>query len=267
MLAIFIITYIACLCSMTAGFILARRVKRVDVIDVYWGITIVVASVTALVLSPQATVAGYVTAALVMVWGYRLSSHITRRITRTKVQDERYTAIMSRWPKRHMQRQIYVKLFVTQSVLAFIVALPAVLVAQSSTYTTGWLAVGVLVWLIGFGFEAVGDKQLAAFLARPANRGKLMTGGLWRYTRHPNYFGEVTMWWGIWFVSLGTPYWWIGAIGPVAITYLIRFVSGVPLAEKRSATKPGWADYAKRTPVLFPSLAAQRKEADGHKNS
>lgn len=254
MLAFIIVTYFIGLCSMTAGFVLSRRLKRVDVIDVYWGITILTISVASLVLSPYPTLAAYVTAVLVAVWGYRLSSHITRRIARSGAQDKRYTLLMSKWPKRHRQFQIYGKLFVPQSVLAFIVALPAVLVMQSSVYSLAWLLVGAIVWFIGYRFEAIGDKQLAQFLANPANRGKLMTKGLWRYTRHPNYFGEVTMWWGIWIISLGTPYWWIAIAGPVAITLLIRFVSGVPLAEAAMSHKLGWNNYAKQTPALFPKL-------------
>ena len=109
-----------------------------------------------------------------------------------------------------------------------------------------------MVWLIGFFFEVVGDYQLKTFLANPKNKGKLMTPGLWRYTRHPNYFGEATMWWGIAIIALATPYGWVAIITPVLITYLLLFVSGVPMTEKSFAGKPGWDRYKRQTSIFLP---------------
>ena len=117
---------------------------------------------------------------------------------------------------------------------------------------TGFDLAGVLVWLIGFYFEAVGDWQLRRFTSNPANKGKVMDQGLWRYSRHPNYFGEVLMWWGIFIVSLSLPGSWPGSIGPALITYLILFVSGIPLLEKRYADDLNYQEYKKRTSVFVP---------------
>jgi steroid 5-alpha reductase family enzyme len=111
---------------------------------------------------------------------------------------------------------------------------------------------GLLIWGIGFFFESVGDAQLARFIQNPENKGRLMQSGLWRYTRHPNYFGEVTQWWGIWLMTIGVPYWLPAIIGPVVITFLLRFVSGVPMTERSMARLPGFEEYKKRTNVFVP---------------
>ena len=108
------------------------------------------------------------------------------------------------------------------------------------------------VWILGFVFESVGDAQLARFIKDPANKGKLMQGGLWRYTRHPNYFGEVTMWWGIWLLALSTPYGFFSIIGPITITFLILKVSGIPMLEKKMEENPEFAEYKRRVSVFIP---------------
>lgn len=111
---------------------------------------------------------------------------------------------------------------------------------------------GLVIWLIGFFFEAVGDAQLSEFLKNPKNKGKIIQTGLWRYTRHPNYFGEVAQWWGIWLITLGIPLGWFGIIGPLTITVLILFVSGVPLLEKKYQGRADFEAYKKQTSVFFP---------------
>jgi steroid 5-alpha reductase family enzyme len=110
----------------------------------------------------------------------------------------------------------------------------------------------VCVWVIGFFFESVGDAQLSRFIKDPANKGKLMQSGLWKYTRHPNYFGEVTQWWGLWIIALSVSYGWLGIIGPLTITTLILKVSGIPLLEKSMEGNPEFQEYKKRTSVFFP---------------
>ena len=109
---------------------------------------------------------------------------------------------------------------------------------------------GLIVWMVGFVFETVGDLQLEAFVAH--NPGKLMTKGLWKYSRHPNYFGEMTQWVGIGVMALSVDYGWVSLIGPFVITYLLLFVSGIPPAERRSSKRPGWDDYKRRTSAVVP---------------
>ncbi len=113
-------------------------------------------------------------------------------------------------------------------------------------------ALSVAVWAFGFAFEAIGDAQLAAFLRNPENRGHVMDAGLWRYSRHPNYFGEIVQWWAIWLLTLGVPGWLLAVVGPLTITLLLRYVSGVPLLERKRAGRPEWEAYKARTSVLIP---------------
>jgi len=109
-----------------------------------------------------------------------------------------------------------------------------------------------MVWIAGFTFEAIGDAQLKNFLKQPENRGKLMQSGLWYYTRHPNYFGEVSQWWGIFIIALNVPYGYVSIIGPLTITFLILKVSGIPLLEEKMSTHPDFAEYSRKTSMFFP---------------
>jgi steroid 5-alpha reductase family enzyme len=111
---------------------------------------------------------------------------------------------------------------------------------------------GIIIWIVGFYFESTGDAQLKKFIADPANKGKLMDKGLWHYSRHPNYFGEVTMWWGIFVIALSVPYGIVSIIGPIVITILITKISGIPLVEKSFAGKPGFDEYKRTTSIFFP---------------
>jgi steroid 5-alpha reductase family enzyme len=131
--------------------------------------------------------------------------------------------------------------------------MPVLLINKHAGASLGLLdLVGVAVWLLGFYFEAVGDAQLARFIKDPANKGKLMQNGLWAYTRHPNYFGEVTQWWGIWLIALFVPSGWLAIIGPITITFLILKVSGIPMLEKKMAEHPDFAEYKRRVSVFIP---------------
>jgi steroid 5-alpha reductase family enzyme len=143
--------------------------------------------------------------------------------------------------------------FLLQGVFMLLITVPLVI---ANTYDAGQLgvldAVGVLVWGVGFFFEALGDYQLTQFLRDPANRGKIMRYGLWKYTRHPNYFGEVTQWWGVFLVVLSVANGWMGIIGPLTISTLILKISGIPMLERPFEGKPEWEEYKKRTSVFFP---------------
>jgi steroid 5-alpha reductase family enzyme len=113
---------------------------------------------------------------------------------------------------------------------------------------------GLFVWHVGFLFEVVGDRQLKSFVTNTENKGRIMKSGLWKYTRHPNYFGEATLWWGIWLLTYGSEYFWLGLIGPITITILLRFVSGVPMAEMRYKDNAEFIEYAKKTPAFVPNF-------------
>lgn len=233
-------------------FLFAWKYKRIDLIDSFWGPTFIVVAATAFLLGDSKSTASWLVLGLVAVWGTRLWWHIFRRFLRSDKQDPRYTALSAKWPPRYEWAQVYLRIYLVQAVLAVIISLPVIAITHSGSTTMPYIAIGAIVWLAGFLSEAAADRQLAAFTRDKNNKGKLMGKGLWRYSRHPNYFGEITQWWGIWIISVGTRYSWPAIIGPLVITYLILFVSGVPPAEERAKSKPGWDSYKRRTSMLLP---------------
>jgi steroid 5-alpha reductase family enzyme len=135
----------------------------------------------------------------------------------------------------------------------FIIAIPVMFINKNVFGELNYLIlIGLFVWVVGFLFESIGDKQLSEFIKNPANKGKLMTKGLWKYSRHPNYFGEIVQWWGIWIIALNIPNGLYTIIGPITISILILFVSGIPLLEKKYKGRADFEDYKKRTSIFFP---------------
>jgi steroid 5-alpha reductase family enzyme len=234
---------------MTLWFAYATYLKRDDVADTAWGLGFVLVAWVSFMRGEMRPVA-LVTTLLVTIWGVRLASHIHRRNS-GKPEDKRYIEMRQNW--KYGRLSSYLHIFLLQGFFLFVVVQPVIFI---NLYTSNTLKVlqmiGILIWMIGFYFESVGDAQLAAHIKDPANKGKLMTTGLWRYTRHPNYFGEVTQWWGIGIIALAISGGWVTLIGPLFITYLICFVSGVPMLEKKYAGRPDWEEYKKKTSVFIP---------------
>ena len=240
---------------MTVMFIISRIARRTDVVDAAWGPAFVVAAVSAWVVSPFDVPVGLnvqtLVTMLVIIWAARLSYTITRRLLK-KPEDQRYVALRNQWNGNEFANT-YMRIFATQAVLATVISSALIHINLSLPTTLNVYAyLGLAIWLIGFFFESIGDLQLKTFLADPKNKGKLMTSGLWSYTRHPNYFGEATMWWGVFVIALSVPYGWLAIVTPVVITYLLLFVSGVPMTEKAFEGKPGWNTYKKRTSKFLP---------------
>ncbi len=236
---------------MSLWFVVSLVKKRNDVADVAWGLGFVLISWASFFLSLQTSVRGLVVNILVSVWGTRLAWHIFKR-NRNKPEDYRYLAWRQTWGKWFYIRS-YVQVYFLQGMLLFLIALPVLVINQNHGQSLRILEfVGVGVWLVGFCFEVVGDAQLARFIKNPTNKGKLMQSGLWAYTRHPNYFGEVTQWWGIWVLAWAVPNGYVSIVGPLTITFLILKVSGIPLLEKKMAAKPEFAEYRRRVSVFFP---------------
>lgn len=233
-------------------FVYGHATKRYDIIDTAWGLVFIVIAFVNVALSGQVSWTGWLVAGLVTIWGVRLAWHIFRRFRHAPAEDARYTELRKKWPQKYVGLQVFLRIYLVQALLATLVSLP-VIVAMHSPASPPWVALaGGLVWLIGFTIESTGDRQLKQFLAQPANRGKLMTSGLWHYSRHPNYFGEMTQWWGIGIIGFGASLMFAALVGPLIITLLLRFVSGVPPAERRAASKPGWDEYKKKTRMLVP---------------
>lgn len=236
---------------MAVVFVSTWSMKRLDVVDIAWGGAFVVAAFSSFLLG-QMGLLQYLVTGLVIIWAVRLSSSILRRFLRTAEEDMRYQEIRKSW-KGHQGANAFFRIFLVQGILATIISLSVIVINTSSIYEFGfWVYTGIVVWLGGFIFEAIGDRQLRSHLARPQNKGRLMMTGLWKYSRHPNYFGEAVQWWGIFLIALSVPYGWLTIIAPLTITGLLLFVSGVPLTEKRFEGKPGWTEYKRRTSVFIP---------------
>jgi len=227
--------------------------KNASIADIFWGLGFVIVAWLTFYMAEGYLGRKLLISALVTVWGLRLAVHIGHR-NWGKGEDRRYQA----WRANYGARFWWVSLFTvfgTQGILLWVISL-VTQAGQISPEPNRWAwqdALGFLVWAIGFFFEAVGDWQLARFKANPANRGKVMNRGLWAYTRHPNYFGECLMWWGLFLVTLATPgnFWTI--ISPLTITILLLKVSGVTLLEKSIVeTRPKYRDYMESTSAFVP---------------
>jgi steroid 5-alpha reductase family enzyme len=187
---------------------------------------------------------------LVLIWSLRLAIYITAR-NWGHAEDRRYQAIRARNQPNFTISSVY-RVFVFQAVLAWVISLP-LLGAVTGDRPYGLLdQLGLLLWAVGFTFEAVGDWQLARFKRDPANAGKVMDRGFWRYTRHPNYFGDFCVWWGFYLIALSAGAWW-SVIGPILMSVLLLRVSGVTLLEQDiGERRPAYADYVRRTNAFFP---------------
>jgi len=238
---------------MVVTWLISLAVRDASIVDLIWGLGFVlVAWVTAITVSPGAR--GWALIAMVTLWGLRLSIYLGWR-NLGKGEDFRYQAMR----KQHGTKFPLISLvtvFGLQGILMWIVSLPVQRGVGGDT-TIGLLAAfGLASWAIGVMFETAGDLQLARFKRDPANAGKVMDRGLWRYTRHPNYFGDFMVWWGIYLVALDADWslWWT-AVGPVAMTILLMRVSGAGLLEKTiTSRRPGYAEYQRRTNAFFPGL-------------
>jgi steroid 5-alpha reductase family enzyme len=236
---------------MTIWFFVALRLQKNDVADIAWGGGFIVAAVTAIALQNTITPRALLIFLLVLVWGGRLIVHIGAR-NLGKPEDPRYRQWRQDWGA-HAAVRSFLQIFLFQGLLLVIISIPVTfsIISESRPLNLLDLAGGA-VWLTGFLFETVGDRQLAAFKIDPANKGRIMTSGLWKYTRHPNYFGEVTLWWGIYIIALSVPGGWMTIIGPLTITVLILWVSGIPLLEKKYEGNKEFTAYKHRTSAFFP---------------
>jgi steroid 5-alpha reductase family enzyme len=246
---ILIVNAVLAFLYMTGWFFIGYVRKRLDAVDTAWGLGFVLLAWAAAI--QQANMRSLLVAGLVSIWGVRLSAHIGARSRRNTHDDPRYVELSRKW-RGNFWRRAYVSIFMVQGALVWIISLPVVMAGGVQLSGWEWLtAAGGLVWLVGFCFESVADRQLRMFL-KDTEHPKVLRTGLWRYSRHPNYFGELLMWWGIGMIALQTSYGWVGLAGPLTLTVLILFVSGIPPIERRRAKDPAYREYQKRTSVLVP---------------
>jgi steroid 5-alpha reductase family enzyme len=236
---------------MTAVFFIALLIKDNSIVDVAWGPGFILVVLTTLFMRPGFEARHVVVSALVVVWGLRLATYVFLR-KRGRGEDFRYAKWRRDWGRWIVPRSFF-QIFMLQGVFMLVIASPVVLVNHSGRKgLTALDGLGAFLWLIGFLFESVGDYQLKRFKQNPESRGRIMTSGLWKYTRHPNYFGEAALWWGVFLIALSVRGGWVAIISPLTITFLLLKVSGVTMLEKKYAGNEEFAAYARRTSAFFP---------------
>jgi steroid 5-alpha reductase family enzyme len=243
-LAILIVTY-------GIAFVVGRRIGRYNVVDVTWGVGFVVVAALAAVLGDGDAFRRWLLLGLVAVWGLRLAWHMVNK-SAGKGEDPRYRRLLR---DDFSAVNVLRKIFLLQAALAWFISLPLQLSAVLGPTPPALqpvLIAGVVVWLVGVAFEAVGDRQLRAFKADPAHEGVVMDRGLWAWTRHPNYFGDAAVWWGLWLVTItGLPS-LSTVLSPVAMSYFLVYATGARLTERIMADRPGFREYCSRTSFFVP---------------
>lgn len=237
---------------VTVLWAVSVRLRNVSIIDPWWSIAMLLPTV-ATALRTGFTPPKILLVTLVSIWALRLWAYLLRRGWGAP-EDARYAAFRQRYGPERYWWFSYGQVFLLQGVLALVVSAPMQLVAAGAPRPwSGFDVLGTVLFAFGFTFEAVGDAQLRAFKANPANRGRVMDRGLWSLTRHPNYFGEAVLGWGFGAFALAEPWGWPTLVGPILMTWLLLRVSGVALLDRHlAATRPGYAEYIARTPAFFP---------------
>jgi steroid 5-alpha reductase family enzyme len=230
--------------------LIARRLGKVSVVDIAWGLVFVaIAWVCTLVgAGPRSLLL----AVLVTIWGGRLAWHIRRRALGAG-EDPRYEKLLSGAPPEKRFAYAVRRVFVVQALAAYLVSMPLQVAAAAEAKPLGWVAaLGLVVFAVGVGFETIGDAQLARFKADPSNKGTIMDRGLWAWTRHPNYFGDSAVWWGLWVIAAEVWPAVLTVFSPVVMTWFLAFATGARLLESEMAKRPGYPEYMRRTSMFFP---------------
>jgi steroid 5-alpha reductase family enzyme len=242
---------VALMVAVWIGSVLRRDASLVDRI---WGLGFVLLAVLYHVTGPAAggwTGPAGLLVVLTGVWGLRLSAFLTWR-NWGQGEDYRYREMRARGGPAFPVRSL-VTVFLLQGVLMWLIGAPLLPAARATAWGAGWLTgLGAALWAVGFFFEAVGDWQLARFKADPANRGRVLDRGVWRYTRHPNYFGDACVWWGLWCLAAAQGAWWT-VFAPALMTLLLLRVSGVVMLERKLVeSRPAYRDYVRTTSAFVP---------------
>ncbi len=237
---------------MSAWYIISIILKRNDVADIAWGWGFFLSTAILLFIN-NSHWSHYLVFILITFWAWRLALHIFFR-NKGKKEDYRYAKWRKDWGAWFYFRSFW-QVFILQGLLMLVILLPVVAIYEQTISFNFFTILGIVMWLLGFIFETVSDYQLLKFIKNPNNRGQLLKSGLWQYSRHPNYFGEIIQWWGIWLLSLN----FIAIIGPLLISFLIIKVSGIPMLEKKMEKHPEWDNYKNKTSVLIPFLKRTRE--------
>jgi steroid 5-alpha reductase family enzyme len=220
--------------------------------DVGWGLSFIILCIGLLLTKQKISIAQVLLSSLVLLWGLRLSWHIASR-KRGEGEDFRYKQWREQWGK-HVLWCSYLQVFLLQCLIMLIVASPIFVVFNSSSSLNSFTLIAALFALFGLIFESLADWQLKAFKRNPKNKGRIIETGLWFYSRHPNYFGEACFWWGLGSMSFASSQSYYALIGPLVITFLLRYVSGVPMLEDKYKSRADFVAYAKKTPAMIPNF-------------
>jgi len=234
-------------------WILSVFLKNASIVDIFWGLGFVLVNGFYFFTTPGFSTLKIITFVLVTLWGLRLSAHIFLR-NLGKPEDYRYQEFRRNYGEKRYWWFSFFQVFLLQGTLVWLISAPLLAINYYSAEKTIWpiAVLGFLVWLVGFTFEAGGDWHLSRFKANSTNKGKLLTSGFWKYTRHPNYFGDAAVWWGFAILSVASGC-YLPVLSSVLMTWLIVKVSGVSMLERTMInTKPGFEDYLKSTSPFIP---------------
>ena len=248
---VLIVSGLVLLTLVTILWLISLIVHNASIIDIFWGIGFSIVTWVADAFTQGYLPRKQLVAVLVTLWGLRLGLHIGSR-NWGKPEDFRY----AKWREEHGARWWWLsffQVFLLQGFLMWVISMP-LLAAQISGFPailTPLDLVGAAIWIFGLVFESFADAQLRRFRSDPVNRGRLFTRGLWKYSRHPNYFGEAVVWWGVYGIALAAGYGWT-IFSPILMTYLLVKVSGVALLERTLKSRPGYEEYTQKTSAFFP---------------
>ena len=245
-----LVIWLAAAAVMTLGWARAQRRRNAGIVDVLWSAGLAASAVANGILGAGAVLPRIMAAALGGIWGTRLAVYLWQRV-RSEPEDGRYDALRGRWGNDPFK---WFGLFQFQAFLIPLFSIAFAAVATNPKSSVTWAAVGGGIWLISVGGESLADRQLALFRADPDNRGRTCRAGLWRYSRHPNYFFEWLHWFGYVALAVGAPVFWYSLLGPLLMYVFLRWVSGVPYTEAQALRSRGeeYREYQRRTPVLIP---------------
>lgn len=245
----FILIALYQICFILTCYVISIHLNRNDVADVAWGIGFVIISWISFFIS-DFSVKKLLVTIMVTLWGLRLSIHILLRNIK-KDEDFRYKNWRNSWKNFYLRS--FLQIYLLQGVIMYLMSIPIIIISTKdySSFLVPDL-IAIIIWIFGFIYQIIADYQLKLFAENSKNKGKILQHGLWKFSRHPNYFGEILIWWGIFFFTVKHDYILISIISPLLITYLIIFVSGVPMLEKKYKNNQEYQDYKRRTNAIFP---------------
>ncbi len=231
-------------------FLIAIKIKDNSIADIAWGVGFIVIDLALILQTKNIHMPQLIASLLILIWGLRLSGYIYLR-KRNQPEDSRYQEFRKKWGEHYIIGS-YLQVFALQMILLLFIAMPLFIVYQKNNSFSVYTFFGVIIAAIGFSVEVISDFQMNQFRKNTFNKGKIIQSGLWQYSRHPNYFGESLFWWGIACIVYPLSGYFLWLISPMIITILVRYISGVPLLEKKYRNNHEFQAYAKRTSCFMP---------------